>query len=52
MVVAQLATPHTRMTEKRCALVSPSYVADAVRAALPALGIVEQTSVAPLKRRS
>jgi hypothetical protein len=38
------------MTEKHYAHLSPNYVAETVRAALPALGILDNTNVAPLKR--
>jgi integrase len=51
VIAAQLGHADTRTTEKHYAHLAPSYVADTVRAALPALGIVEQTSVAPLKRQ-
>jgi hypothetical protein len=40
------------MTERHYAHLSPSYVADTVRAALPALGIVEGSNVASLTRRA
>ncbi len=50
VIAAQLGHADTRMTEKHYAHLAPSYVADTVRAALPALGIVEQWNVATLNR--
>jgi integrase len=41
VIAAQLGHADTRMTEKHYAHLSPNYVADTVRAALPVLGIVE-----------
>lgn len=41
VIAAQLGHADTRMTERHYAHLAPSYVADTVRAALPALGIVE-----------
>jgi hypothetical protein len=38
------------MTERHYAHLSPNYVAETVRAALPALGILEDANVAPLKK--
>jgi integrase len=52
VIAAQLGHSDTRMTEKHYAHLSPNYVAETVRAALPALGIVDQTNVAPLKKRA
>ena len=51
VIAAQLGHADTRMTEKHYAHLAPSYVADTVRAALPALGIVERSSVVALVRR-
>jgi integrase len=48
VIAAQLGHADTRMTEKHYAHLAPSHVADTVRAALPALGIVEQSNVAAL----
>ena len=48
VIAAQLGHSDTRMTEKHYAHLSPNYVADTVRAALPALGILEKTSVRSL----
>ena len=50
VIAAQLGHSDTRMTERHYAHLSPNYVAETVRAALPALGIVDKPSVAPLKR--
>ena len=49
VIAAQLGHSDTRMTEKHYAHLSPNYVAETVRAALPALGIVDNTNVARLK---
>ncbi|HXZ15274.1 MAG TPA: site-specific integrase [Roseiarcus sp.] len=51
VIAAQLGHADTRMTEKHYAHLAPSYVADTVRAALPALGIVERSNIASLARR-
>jgi integrase len=51
VVAAQLGHADTRMTERHYAHLAPSYVADTVRAALPALGIVERSNVAVLPGR-
>jgi hypothetical protein len=37
------------MTERHYAHLSPNYVADTVRAALPALGIADKSNVTALK---
>jgi integrase len=39
VIAAQLGHSDTRMTEKHYAHLSPSYIADTIRASLPALGI-------------
>ena len=49
VIAAQLGHSDTRMTERHYAHLSPNYVAETVRAALPALGIVEESNVAPLQ---
>jgi integrase len=49
VIAAQLGHSDTRMTEKHYAHLSPNYVAETVRAALPALGIVDSSNVARLK---
>jgi len=50
VIAAQLGHADTRMTEKHYAHLAPNYVAETVRAALPVLGIVEKSSVTPLRR--
>jgi integrase len=52
VIAAQLGHTDTRMTEKHYAHLAPNYVAETVRAALPALGIVEESNVAPIQRRA
>ena len=49
VIAAQLGHADTRMTERHYAHLSPNYVADTVRAALPALGIVDKSNVTALK---
>jgi hypothetical protein len=39
------------MTVRHSAHLSPNYVADTVRAALPALGVVEGSNIVALGRR-
>jgi integrase len=52
VIAAQLGHADTRMTEKHYAHLAPSYVADTVRAALPALGIVDRSNlVVPMRQR-
>jgi integrase len=51
VIAAQLGHSDTRMTERHYAHLSPNYVADTVRAALPALGIVETANVVALTRK-
>lgn len=43
VIAAQLGHSDTRMTEKHYDHLSPSYIADAVRASLPALGYFNPT---------
>jgi integrase len=52
VIAAQLGHSDTRMTEKHYAHLAPSYVAETVRAALPALGVVDKANVATLTRRA
>jgi integrase len=53
VIATQLGHSDTRMTEKHYAHLAPSYVADTVRAALPALGIVETApAVVPMTRKA
>jgi integrase len=49
IIAAQLGHSGTRMTEKHYAHLSPNYIAETVRAALPALGIVESTNVETMR---
>lgn len=49
VIAAQLGHKDTRMTEKHYAHLSPNYVADTIRAALPSLGIVEPSNVTQLR---
>jgi integrase len=51
VIAAQLGHADTRMTEKHYAHLAPSYVADTVRAALPGLGIIDETNVVSLTRQ-
>lgn len=48
VVAANLGHADTRMTEKHYAHLSGSYVADAIRAAMPKLGLVDRTNVRPI----
>ena len=48
-VAAQLGHSDTRMVEKHYGHLAPSAMADAIRAALPKLGLVEAPKVEPLK---
>jgi integrase len=50
VIAAQLGHSDTRMTERHYTHLSPNYVAETVRAALPALGIVERSNVETLKK--
>ena len=49
VIAAQLGHADTRITERHYAHLAPNYVADTVRAALPALGIVDKSNVTALK---
>jgi integrase len=51
VIAAQLGHSDTRMTEKHYAHLSPSYIADTIRASLPALGDFKPDNVAPMSRR-
>jgi integrase len=51
VIAAQLGHSDTRMTEKHYAHLSPNYVAETVRAALPALGLVAETNIKVLAAR-
>jgi integrase len=48
VIAAQLGHADTRMVEKHYGHLSPSYVAETVRAAFGSLGIVEPSNVAPI----
>ena len=50
VIARQLGHADTRMTEKHYAHLSPSYVADTIRARFPTLGIVERSGVKRLDR--
>jgi integrase len=52
VIAAQLGHSDTRMTEKHYAHLAPSYVADTIRAALPGLGIVDETNVVALQPKA
>ena len=52
VIAAQLGHSDTRMTEKHYAHLSPSYVADTVRAALPGLGIIDGMNVIALQPKA
>jgi integrase len=51
VIAAQLGHADTRITEKHYAHLSPNYVAETVRAALPSLGIIEETNVRRINGR-
>lgn len=50
VIAKQLEHSDTRMTERHYAHLAPSYVADTVRAALPAYGIVSSEAGSHLHR--
>jgi integrase len=51
VIAAQPGHSDTRMTEKHYAHLSPNYVADTIRAALPALGNVEKSNMLAMATR-
>jgi integrase len=51
VIAEQLGHADTRMTEKHYAHLSPSYVADTIRAHFPILGIGGNTAITPIRRR-
>ncbi len=51
VIARQLGHADTRMTEKHYAHLSPSYVADTIRASFPRLGIVKPSNVRRIERR-
>ena len=50
VIAKQLGHADTRMTERHYAHLSPSYIAETIRAKFPTLGIVEPSNVAPAVR--
>jgi hypothetical protein len=50
VIAQQLGHADTRMTEKHYAHLAPNYVAEAIRAAFPTLGIVEAVNVRAVHR--
>jgi integrase len=50
VIAEQLGHADTRMTERHYAHLSPSYIADTIRASFPELGVVTEGTVTPLKR--
>lgn len=51
VIAAQLGHADTRMTEKHYAHLSPNYIAETVRAALPTFGIVKVTNIEPMRKK-
>ena len=51
VIAAQLGHADTRMTEKHYAHLSPSYVAQTIRANFPVLNLAEESQVVPLRMR-
>ena len=51
VIAEQLGHADTRMTEKHYAHLSPSYVADTIRAHFPTLGIAGNTTITPIRPR-
>ena len=49
VIAAQLGHAGTRMTEKHYAHLSPSYIADTIRASFGNLGIVPESSITPFR---
>lgn len=52
VIADQLGHADTRMTERHYAHLSPSYVADTIRANMPNLGITKPSKVKPLRKRN
>jgi integrase len=48
VIAAQLGHADTRMTERHYAHLSPGYVSETIRASLPHMGLVEETTIRPL----
>jgi integrase len=51
VIATQLGHADTRMTEKHYAHLSPSYVAQTIRANFPVLNLSEESQVVPLRKR-
>jgi integrase len=51
VIAHHLGHTDTRMAERHYAHLSPSYMADAIRAGLPQFGILESSNLRPLKQR-
>lgn len=52
VIAKQLGHADTRITERHYAHLSPSYVADTIRANFPILGVVKADKVATIKTRT
>jgi len=52
VIAEQLGHADTRITQRHYAHLSPSYVAETVRAKMPTLGIVEEVNVVSLQAKS
>ena len=52
VIAMQLGHSDTRMVEKRYGHLAPSYLAETVRAAFGALGLIEESNVVPLLPRT
>jgi hypothetical protein len=52
VIAEQLGHADTRMTEKHYAHLAPSYVASTIRAHFPALGLVQPTSIVPMRGKA
>jgi len=51
VIAAQLGHSDTRMTEKHYAHLSPNYIAETVRAALPTFGLVDVTNIQSIRSK-
>jgi len=51
VIAAQLGHQDTRMTQKHYAHLAPSYIAETIRRHFPMLGIADQTTVIPIRRK-
>lgn len=52
VIAAQLGHADTRMTERHYAHLAPNYIAETIRASLPAFGIAGSTNVTPFIRKT